>query len=336
LQRSRVVRRGDTISSIWSEHEASSAGGNRAAQAFREAGIDIGSLQVGEELQLSILKDDIVGLRRTLKDGRTLVLDGDSERGYNARVDQPIIVEKERLVSGTITYSLSEAAANLAIPYSVVDDLVDLLSDRIEFRKDLQPGDSFTVVYNERRTESGMELEPGPIQAATVNTGGKMVMAIRHIGNDKKAYYYDGEGNVLGNYFLRYPLQFTRISSVFTTARFHPVLKITRPHNGVDFAAPIGTPVRTVADGVIEYASYNGEGGNMIRIRHDDRYTTAYLHLSKIAAGLRPGLRVSRGQVIGAVGMTGLATGPHLHFSLYDHGTSNPARGNASHSIKRT
>jgi len=317
----RVVKRGDTLSSIWNNFGASAVGGNLALQAIREAGIDAPSLRVGEEIEFTVLKDEIVGLRRNLKDGRTLIVDGDSARGYNARVDQPLIIEKDRIVSGTITYSLSEAAANLAIPYSVVDDLVDLLGDRVEFRKDLQPGDSFTVVYKERRTENGQDLEPGPIEAATVNTGGKMVVAVRHVGSDNKPHYYDAEGNILGNYFLRYPLQFTRISSVFTTARFHPLLKISRPHNGVDFAAPVGTPVRTVADGVVETAGYNGEGGNLVRIRHDERYTTAYLHLSKIAAGLRPGARVSRGQVIGAVGMTGLATGPHLHFSLFDRST---------------
>ena len=316
----RVVHRGDTVSSIWSANGAPSVGGHLAARAFRDAGIGVNSLQVGEELHLAILNNDIVGLRRTLKDGRTLVLDGDSDRGYSARVEQPVIFETSRVVSGTIIYSLSESAANLAIPYSVVDDLVDLLSDRIEFRKDLQPGDSFTISYQERRTDSGRELEPGPIEAVSVNTGGKMVVAIRHAGSDNKEYYYDGEGNILGNYFLRYPVQFTRISSMFTSARFHPALKIHRPHNGVDFAAATGTPVRTVADGIVEKAGYGGEGGNMVRIRHDDRYTTGYLHLSKIAAGLRPGSRVSRGQVIGAVGMTGLATGPHLHFSLFDRG----------------
>ncbi|RIK99743.1 MAG: hypothetical protein DCC75_14300 [Proteobacteria bacterium] len=151
-------------------------------------------------------------------------------------------------------------------------------------------------------------------------TADGLLVAIRHYGRDGAAHYYDEAGKALGNYFLRYPLKFTRISSAFTHARFHPILKTTRAHNGVDFAAPIGTPVRAVADGVISEAGYNGGSGLMVKIKHGSRYSTAYLHLSKIASGIRSGTRVSRGQVIGGVGMTGLATGPHLHFSLYDGG----------------
>jgi len=132
--------------------------------------------------------------------------------------------------------------------------------------------------------------------------------------------YYDESGKIPGNFFLRYPLQFSRISSVFTTARFHPLLNKTRPHNGVDFAAPTGTPVRTIGDGIVIKAGYSATTGNMVRIQHCDRYTTEYMHLSKIASNLQLGSKVSRGEVIGAVGMTGLATGPHLHFGLFDNG----------------
>ena len=133
----------------------------------------------------------------------------------------------------------------------------------------------------------------------------------------KRQHYVDETGVKLGNYFLRYPLKFTRISSVFSKSRFHPILKKSRPHNGVDFAAPTGTPVRSVGDGTVIDAGYRGGAGNMVKIKHNDKYSTAYLHLSKFAKGIKKGVKVSRGQMIGAVGKTGWATGPHLHFSLY-------------------
>jgi len=143
---------------------------------------------------------------------------------------------------------------------------------------------------------------------------------VRHVGRDGRARYFDEKGKTGGGGFLRYPLKFSRISSVFSDSRFHPVLQRWRPHNGVDFAAPIGTPVRSVGDGIITHAGYNGAGGLTVKIKHSDRYTTAYLHLSQVERGLRTGMRISRGDQIGRVGMSGRSTGPHLHFSLYDDG----------------
>jgi murein DD-endopeptidase MepM/ murein hydrolase activator NlpD len=198
--------------------------------------------------------------------------------------------------------------------------MVDLFSDRIAFERDIQFGDTFTVVYTARRTMDGEELSPGPVKAASIFNRGKMIAVIRHTGADGKTAYFNEEGKPIGNNFLRFPLQFTRISSVFSKSRFHPILRVRRPHNGVDFAAPLGTPVRSVADGTVVIASVRGGAGRMVEIRHNDRYSTAYLHLSRIAGGVSPGMRVRRGQVIGAVGMTGYATAPHLHFSFYDRG----------------
>jgi murein DD-endopeptidase MepM/ murein hydrolase activator NlpD len=147
-----------------------------------------------------------------------------------------------------------------------------------------------------------------------------MYAVVRDVSADGTVRYFDEKGEMPTKSFLRYPVQFTRISSVFTHARFHPVLKVSRPHNGVDFAAPIGTPIRTVGDGVVVFAGYNRSGGNMIKIAHDSRYTTEYMHLSKIASGVKTGSRVTRGSVIGALGNTGLSSGPHLHFGLFDRG----------------
>jgi len=166
----------------------------------------------------------------------------------------------------------------------------------------------------------GGKSSSGVILAAALEVNGKQLVAVRFVGSDGKARYFSEKGQVVDDSFLRFPLKFSKITSYFTTARFHPVLKVRRPHNGIDFAAPIGTPVRAVGDGVIEYAGRKGGHGNIVEIRHSDRYLTGYSHLSMIETRLKRGARIGKGQILGAVGMTGLATGPHLHFSLYDRG----------------
>jgi len=273
------------------------------------------------------VEGDITALRKKLADGKELILDGNSQAGYKATVNKPRVVKRERVAAGTISRSFADAARKAAVPARVVDELVDLFSNRVEFRKDLQPGDMFAVVYEEHVAADGEVVKTGLIKAASLEKGGRMLFAIRHVGKDGKARYYDQDGRPLGKSFLRYPLQFTRISSAFSYARFHPVLKKTLPHNGIDFAAPLGTPVRSVADGVVVHAGYSFSAGNWVKIKHGDRYATAYLHLHRIGAGIYKGTKVSRGQVIGTVGSTGISTGPHLHFSFYDRGKYvNPLR----------
>ena len=222
---------------------------------------------------------------------------------------------------GKIERSLSEAALALDVPYEVIDAYVDLFSGRVEFRRDLQPGDEFTIIYNEKRLESGDLIGPGDIQAASLMINGEIMAAVRHQGADGTWRYFDELGESLAKTFLRYPVSFSRISSVFSSSRFHPVLKKRRAHNGVDFAAPTGTPVRAVADGVVTLAGWAGGGGRTIKLTHGSRYATAYLHLSQINPKVKKGVRVKRGEIIGKVGASGLATGPHLHFSFYDRGT---------------
>ena len=228
----------------------------------------------------------------------------------------------ERILFGGIESSFASAATKSGMSYDLVDDLVDIFSDRVSFHKDFRKGDRFTVIYQEHENVDGAKAKSGSgvILAAALEVGGKNLVAIRFVSEDGKARYFNENGQIQGDSFLRFPVKFSKISSYFTTARFHPVLKIKRPHNGVDFAAPIGTPVRTVGDGVIQFAGRQGGHGIIVEVKHSDRFVTGYSHLSSIASGLKRGMRVQRGQVIGAVGMTGLATGPHLHFSLFDRG----------------
>lgn len=315
------VARGETLFSILGRYGAGSDVAEEIRLGFAEAGVDPREFKHGETIE--IVKGpggDLLKLRKKINEIDQLQLARSSEGRYLHSVVKGTVLERRRIVSGTIANSFAQAAAEVELPYSIVDELVDLFSSRIEFRRDLREGDTFSVIYTERRDTEGTVLTTGAISAASIKNGGKLLVAVRHVGQDGKSRYFDEKGAPLGDAFLRYPVAFSRISSMFSESRFHPLLKSKRPHNGVDFAAPTGTPVRSVGDGVVVSAGYAGASGNLIKINHGSRYSTAYLHLSKIAPEVKPGRRVFRGQIIGAVGATGLATGPHLHFSLYDRG----------------
>ncbi len=315
-----TVKQGDTLSGIWKEIGADVEQVHAAAKAFKEADVALSSLRAGETLEVTVdLTGQIQSFKKPLRDGKTLVLTSLKDGEFEPEIVHPQIVETERTVTGEITSSLAESSVRENIPYEVVDEFVDLFGGRVEFSREVQPGDSFTVIYNERHVKNGEQLSAGHIDAASFMNKGELLVAIRY-DTPGGPTYFDQKGKPLGNHFLRYPVKYTRISSMFTKARFHPVLKRMRPHNGVDFAAPTGTPVRTVADGVVIESSYHRGNGNWVKIQHGDKYATAYLHLSKISKGVRKGARVKRGQVIGAVGSTGMSTGPHLHYSFYVHG----------------
>jgi murein DD-endopeptidase MepM/ murein hydrolase activator NlpD len=239
---------------------------------------------------------------------------------YEAKLVAQPAFELQVAARGEIRTSFNAAAKNTRIPAEITDDIADLFSNRLNFKKDFQSGDRFSVIYRQKMLKGSPAGVAGPIIAVVFESDGKNYYALRYVGADGKARYFDENGKLLGDSFLRFPVQFSKITSVFTDARFHPVLRISRPHNGTDFAAPPGTPVRSIGEGQVIFAGYKGPNGNMVKIRHNDRFTTEYLHLSSIAPGIRRGTSVSRGQLIGAVGSTGLSTGSHLHFGLFDRG----------------
>jgi len=182
----------------------------------------------------------------------------------------------------------------------------------------LQNGDRFKVIYEEQYVDSAT-LGIDRILAASFYSEGKIYYAIP-FKQDGKEDFFDEEGNSLRKAFLKAPLRFSHISSRFSNSRYHPILKIRRPHHGVDYAAPTGTPVHAIGDGKVIAKGYNGQSGNRVKIRHNSIYTTAYSHLSRYGKGIHVGAMVKQGQVIGYVGKTGLATGPHLDFRFYKYG----------------
>ncbi|HMP99095.1 MAG TPA: peptidoglycan DD-metalloendopeptidase family protein [Cyclobacteriaceae bacterium] len=223
----------------------------------------------------------------------------------------------EREASGIIYSSLSHTIESLGISYELTNKFVDIFAWQLDFQR-LAKGDKFKIIYEE------LVVEDKPIGI------GKIIgIYFEHYGNDYYAFnynqgdgidYFDEKGNSLRKALLKYPIEFTRISSRYSLNRFHPVQKTYKAHLGTDFAAPTGTPIRTVGDGIVVEASYNNANGNYVKIRHNATYTTQYLHMSKIAAGLKPGMKVRQGQTIGYVGSTGLATGPHLCYRFWKNG----------------
>jgi len=233
-----------------------------------------------------------------------------------SRVERPVDTRVEKSyfeVSSTLWKSMVDQGYS----YEFADRLEDALRWSIDFYR-IQEGDEFKAVFENKYVE-GKSVGVGQVKAAHYKSGRRDVYAIYYENGEFKGYY-DLEGRPLKTNFLKAPVRFSRISSRYSMRRFHPVLKYNRPHLGTDYAAPHGTEIFAVGDGVVTNASYNSGNGNFVKIRHDKVYETQYLHMSRFAKGIRPGVRVSQGQVIGYVGSTGLATGPHVCFRFWQNG----------------
>jgi len=224
------------------------------------------------------------------------------------------VVVKEKVATGRIDYSLYTTLQNKKIPLSLAVSLADVYAWQIDFYR-IMKGDSFKVVYDEKFVD-GKSIGTGRIKSAYFSHNKKDYYAFYYKQNDQWSYF-DQEGNSLKKQFLKSPLKFTRISSGFTYSRKHPILGRNMPHTGIDYAAPSGTPVQSIGDGVVTFAQYSGAAGNYIKIKHNNNFMSGYMHLSKYGAGIRVGARVSQGQVIGYVGSTGRSTGPHLDFRFW-------------------
>ncbi|HYI12386.1 MAG TPA: peptidoglycan DD-metalloendopeptidase family protein [Thermoanaerobaculia bacterium] len=237
---------------------------------------------------------------------------------FDVKAQPAVIREVETTISATIRRSLYEALRDAGEGPQVAQQLIDIFQWDIDFFE-LRKGDSFTITVQKMYAGSDL-VGYGPVTAARFTHRDNTYQAFRHEMDDGRAGYYAATGTPLRKQFLKAPLKFPRVTSGFTKKRFHPVLKYFRPHYGIDYGAPTGTPVMSTADGVVLEARYSAGEGNFVRIRHSSRIETSYLHLSRFAKGLKRGSKVTQGDVIGYVGMTGLATGPHLDYRVSDDG----------------
>jgi murein DD-endopeptidase MepM/ murein hydrolase activator NlpD len=223
-----------------------------------------------------------------------------------------------KYASATIETSLWDAMLAGGMQPSLVSELSDIFAWSIDFFG-LQKGDSFKVIFEEMSIDE-KPLGVGKIYGAQFTGSGSLIYAIPFI-QDSKESFFDGEGNSLRKAFLKAPLQYSRVSSRFSGSRLHPILRIRRPHYGVDYAAPLGTPVVAIGDGRVTKAGVESGSGRVVRIVHNSIYSTAYLHLSRFGAGITSGAYVKQGDIIGYVGSSGLSTGPHLDFRFYKGGS---------------
>jgi murein DD-endopeptidase MepM/ murein hydrolase activator NlpD len=305
------LRRGQTLSEVLEGFGLESAESLAAAEALAEY-LDVRRLRAGDPYVAYLGPDQrLLSLEfaRTEKGRVTL---GRAEDGWQGEL---IPVERRaipRVVRGDLVGSLvgaiEEAGGTATLAYA----MAEVLQWDLDFNRDLRVGDRFEVLYEEVFLD-GEPAGLGEVLALRYTNAGRQFEAYR-FGDDEG--YYDGEGRPLRKMFLRSPLPFTRITSRFSHRRFHPVLKVYRPHYGVDYGAPTGTPVRSTAGGVVSFAGWSGGSGKLVKVRHPNGYLTAYLHLSRFANGIRAGRRVQQGEVIGYVGSTGLSTAPHLDYRV--------------------
>lgn len=243
-----------------------------------------------------------------------IVVERQDTGGFNVKKERTPATIEIAVGSAEIRSSLFAATDTAGIPDGVAVQIAEIFGSEVDFHRDLQKGDHLSVVYEVVR-QRGLPIRSGRVLSAEFRQGKRTLQAY-YFDSTNGGGYFDAKGKNLRKAFLRSPLEFSRVTSGFTGARFHPVLKEWRAHRGVDYGAPIGTRVRATADGIVTFVGRQGGYGNLVLLRHGSSYSTAYGHLNGFAAGLRAGDRVLQGELIGFVGRTGLASGPHLHYEF--------------------
>jgi len=312
-----IVTRNDTLDRIFRRLKLNLAdlASLRSLPGVRAA---LDSLRPGELLHFTHHEGELFGLERRLNETQTLKVSRDGD-ALKADVLQNPVDMRTRTIHGVIDSSLFEAVAAAGAHDQTAVGLADIFGWDIDFVLDVRPGDTFVVTYQEVWRD-GTFLRDGPIEAAEFVNQDREFRAVRYTDPEGHSLYYTPEGRSLRKAFLRTPVEFTRVSSRFNSARRHPILNLIRAHKGVDYAAPVGTPVHAAGDGRIRFAGVRGGYGNCVEIEHSRSIVTLYGHLSRFARGTRSGAHVTQGTVIAYVGMTGLATGPHLHYEYRVNG----------------
>lgn len=307
------VRAGQSLSDIFREQGLGPDVLQRVLDSQQDA-TALRSIRPGQEFAFAFDADgSLAAMRFDRGDAARIVLGFDGGKVTESTEDRAI-ERRTHVAHGVVTRSLFYAGEQAGLSDAMVLKLANAFGYDIDFAQDLREGDSFSVVYDDLYRE-GELLRGGDIIAATFINQGRRYTAIRYTNADGETMYYTEDGRPLRKSFLRTPVEFTRISSVFSTGRKHPILGYMRAHKGVDYAAPTGTPIRAAGDGKIVFRGWKSGYGNFVMIQHNKEISTAYGHLSRFA-GIKNGERVQQGQTIGYVGMTGLATGPHLHYEF--------------------
>lgn len=301
---------------------------NQAAESLKEAGYDVRNLRAGQKIDIvktvdvpfgELLSVDKIVIEPTA--GTKYVVTRNEDEKYVAEMEQLELKTENLTAQGSITSSLAAAMQNAGVPSSIIGNFINIFAYTVDFRSDIKSGDTFKVLFDRKVAPDGKVVKNGDILYAELNLGRDKIALYRYEDLNGGVDYYNSKGIVLKRALDRKPMEFrsARISSRFGWRR-HPILKRRILHSGVDYAAPKGTRIYASADGVVKRAQWAGGYGRYVVIRHNSEFSTGYAHMNGFAKGIRPGVRVKQGQVIGYVGSTGRSTGSHLHFEVIKNG----------------
>ena len=319
-----TIGRNDTLDRVFRELELriSDLAELRSLPDVRKS---LDMIRPGDVIQLTHLNGELKSLTRQLNETATLSVTR-ADDGFAANIVENPLEREEHRLAGTVDSSLYLAVNDAGGSDRLAVSLADVFRFDIDFVNSVQPGDRFVVAY-EQQWQDGAFVRDGDILAAEFVNAGRSYKAVRYTMPDGHADYYTPDGRPVRKAFLRYPVDYGRISSGYNLARMHPILHRVRAHRGIDFAAPTGTPVKAAGSGRVLSRGVKGGYGNVVVLAHSKGVTTLYAHLSRYAKGLAVGDRVNQGEVIGYVGRTGLATAPHVHYEYRVNGVHmNPAR----------
>ncbi|MGH8496709.1 MAG: peptidoglycan DD-metalloendopeptidase family protein [Gammaproteobacteria bacterium] len=318
-----TVERGDTLDAMFKANGLDRTD-LAAIMALDDAVKPLRLLRPGDEILVRHDVASVHSLDRRLDEMRTLHITR-GEDGFGATIVEDEIERHLAQARGRIESSLFEAALKAGLSDRLIMNLAGIFAWDIDFVLDIRQGDEFAVVYEQIWRDGERQLD-GEIAAAEFVNNGRTFRAVRYVDPTGRADYYTPEGLSVRKAFLRAPVDFSRISSNFNLKRLHPIFKTVRPHRGVDYAAPAGTPIRAAGDGKVILRGVNGGYGNAVILQHGGNITTLYGHMSRFASGVTVGTRVRQGQTIGFVGQTGYATGPHLHYEYRLNGVHRNPR----------
>ena len=327
VEKELTVSKGDTFISLISSLGLDYNQAHALYSKFKKI-YDPASLRIGQKIIVSLTEDiqthEMLSLDSIViepKSGQRYILERNDQNEYIAKAEKDELLEEINNASGTIQGSLSVSMRKQGVPGKIVAKFSNIFGQSVDFRRDVHNGDKFEVIYENHITPSGEVIKTGNILYAGLGLRKTRIELYRFADKNGNVDYYNEKGLAMKRTLHRKPLAFqrARISSPFGKRR-HPILKRTIVHWGVDYAAPSGTAIYAGGDGVVQVAKYNGGYGNYIKIRHNSEYSTAYGHMKSFAKGIRPGVRVKQGQVIGYVGSTGRSTGPHLHYEVVQNG----------------
>lgn len=326
-----TLKRGETLTELLTDHGIVKKDAAKAMYRLQKK-YNVKKLRPGQDLIVRYIRnkksDTLESISFNGPNDKKVTISPKGKNDFSIYIKKRALTKREVAIEGEIRDSLYASAAKAKLPAALVGAFANLFAWELDFTRDIRPGDSFKVVYEQILDEEGNVLRSGNILAAelTAKKRRKTFDAYR----TKTVYgtqYFNSKGYNKKRTLLRTPLEFTRISSNFNLRRKHPILGYTRAHKGTDFAAPRGTPIRAAGNGIIERASWYGGYGRYIKIKHGKKFKTSYAHLHRYARGIKKGKRVKQGQIIGYVGTSGRSTGPHLHYEVLRYGKHvNPMR----------